>query len=161
MIPIADLQALPLYHRESIGPDYLDVMGHMNVRWYVALFDEAAWGFFASFGMDQEYYVRAHSGSFGLKQFIRYLAEVRQGETVAIRTRILGRSASRVHFMHFMLNETRERLASTMEVLSAHADLKLRRTSPFPPKIAARIDAILAEHQRLDWDAPLCGVIQP
>ncbi len=161
MIPITELEALPLFHREVIPPDYLDAMGHMNVRWYLALYDEAAWRFFASFGMDQAYYINEQGGGFALKQFIQYLAEVRVGETVAIRTRVLGRSAKRIHYMHFMINETTGRLASFMEVLGSHADMKTRRTAPFPPDLAAKLDAMLAKHQQLGWQAPVSGVIQP
>lgn len=161
MITLEQLETLPLFHRAVIPKSYLDAMGHMNVRWYMALFDTAAWGFFASFGMDEEYFYAENAGGFALKQFARYLAEVRAGETVAIRTRALGRSAKRIHFMHFMFNETTGQLAATLEVLGAHADMALRRTTPFPAHIIAKIDVILSEQGKLDWDAPVCGVIRP
>ncbi|MBI5666435.1 MAG: thioesterase family protein [Chloroflexi bacterium] len=159
MLPLDKLAALPLYHRATIPPEYQDAMGHMNVRWYMALFDEAAWRFFESFGMDADYYQNERGGGFALKHFVQYLAEVHVGETVAIRGRLLGRSAKRVHFMLFMVNETRGALAATLEGLGSHADMRLRRTAPYPDHIAARIDALLAEHGALDWDAPVCGVI--
>lgn len=161
IIPISKLEALPLYHRETIPSDYLDVMGHMNIRWYMALYDKAAWNFFASFGMNEEYYLKTQAGGFALKQFIRYLAEVRVGETVTVRTRLLGRSKKRIHFMHFMINETTRLLASSMEILGTHANMKIRRTSPFPPGLSTRLDAKLAQDQRLDWETPVCGIIQP
>lgn len=159
MIPLERLDALPVFHRETIPSDYLDVMGHMNIRWYMALYDRASWRFFASFGMDEDYYHRAHAGAFALRQFIQYLAEVRVGETVAIRTRLLDRSAKRIHFMHFMVNETAGKLASTVEALGSHADMETRRTAPFPSEISTRLDALLAGYARLDWRAPVCGVI--
>lgn len=161
MITIEQLGALPLMHRATITEEYLDEMGHMNVRWYIALYDAAAWQLFASFGMDRAYFAEAKAGAFALKQFVQYLAEVRLGETVAIRSRVLGRSARRVHVLHVMYNETTGALASTMEVLAAHADLTKRRTSPFPPQLAAAIDELIAEHERLPWTVPLSGAIQP
>lgn len=161
MITIEQLNQLPCYHREMIPDEYLDVMGHVNIRWYMAMFDEAAWGLFASFGMDQAYYEAENGGAFALQHFIRYLAEVHSGETVAIRSRLLGRSARRIHFIHFMINETTGKLAASMEVLGSHADLTARRTSPFPPAISDQLDALIARHQAFDWEAPICGVIQP
>lgn len=160
MISLTQLTQLPCYNRVTIPEAYLDVMGHMNVRWYVAMFDDAAWDFFADFGMDQAYYDGTNSGGFALRQYISYLAEVRVGETVAVRTRMLARSAKLIHFMHFMINETTGVLAATMEVLGAHANLEERRLSPFPPQVAAQIDEMLAENGRLDWAAPVCGVIK-
>ena len=133
----------------------------MNVRYYIALFDDAAWDFFASFGMDYEYYETARSGAFALQQFINYRAEVHKEDIVAVRSRLLGRSAKRIHLMHFLVNETQNKLAATIEVLGSHADLIQRRTSPYPPAIAANIDAILENHHQLNWQAPICGVISP
>jgi len=161
MISIEQLKTLPIFYRETIPPDYLDVMGHMNVRWYMTLFDEAAWRFFVSFGMDRDYYERYHSGAFALQHFIRYLAEVHVGETVSVRIRVLGRTTKRIHFMHFLFNETTGKLATTMEALASHADLSARNTSPFPEAIANRLDTLIAEHNQIDWEAPICGVIQP
>jgi acyl-CoA thioester hydrolase len=161
MLAVEQLQQLPLFHRASIPPEYLDIMEHMNVQWYMELYNQAAWRMFDSFGMNEDYYTSQQAGAFALKQFIQYLAEVHVGETVAIRSRFLGRSAKRIHVMHFMINETTGVLASTMEVLAAHADLRIRRTSPFPPHIASKIDTMIAEHEQLGWEPSLSGVIHP
>lgn len=134
-------------------------MGHMNVRYYLGLFDDAAWQQFNMFGMDLAYYESKTGGSFALQQFISYVAEVRVGETVSIYGRLIGRSAKRVHFMLFMVNETTEKLAATLEILGSHADLHKRRTSPFPETIGAKIDELVTAHNQLDWPPPLCGVI--
>ncbi len=161
MIAVEKIASLPCFHQATIPPEYMDAMGHMNVRWYVALFDEAAWKFFESVGMTLDYYQREQAGGFALKQFIHYHAEVRLGHAIAIYARVLGRTTKRVHFMLFMVNETTRVLAATLEMLGSHADMRVRRTSPYPPDIAARIDTFLIEQQQLDWDAPVCGVIEP
>ncbi len=160
MPTLEQLAALPQHLRKTIPPEYKDAMGHMNIRWYMALYDDAEWDFFASFGMDNDYYQREHSGAFSLQQFVRYLAEVHIGDTVVVRMRMLERSAKRIHYVNFMVNETHRVLASAMEVLVTHADLEARRTSPFPTDIAAQIDALIAQHSALGWDAPLCGAIK-
>ncbi|NWF67555.1 MAG: hypothetical protein HXY40_00575 [Chloroflexi bacterium] len=91
---------------------------------------------------------------------MRYLAEVHVGDTVTVRMRMIARGAKKLHYINYMVNETQGVLASTMEVLAAHADLLRRRTSPYPPEIAAQIDAMIAQHAALDWEAHLCGVIR-
>lgn len=158
-LSISQLEQLPLTYRVTVTDGHLDLMGHMNVRHYLGFFDDATWHLFASFGMDHHYYTTSGNGSFALQQFIFYLAEVRTDETIGIRSRVYGRNDKRIHFMHFMVNETTGQLAATVEMLGSHANLAVRRTSPFPPAIAADIDALLAEHNRLDWPTPLCGAI--
>jgi acyl-CoA thioester hydrolase len=160
MIPLEKIERLPLFHRETIPEAYIDIMGHMNVQWYMALYSDAVWTFFASFGMDEDYYQREHSGGFALEHFIRYYAEIHAGETVAVYSRIIARNEKRIHFISFIVNETTRKLASSLEALGTHADMRVRRTSPYPPKIAARIDEKIEEFKRLDWDPPLCGCIE-
>lgn len=161
MLQLSQIKQLPLVHQTTITSDHLDAMGHMNIRHYMGIFDDAAWIFFPTFGMDEAYYESTSGGAFALEHHVRYLAEVHAGQTVSVYTRMIGRTAKRFHFMHFMINETAEKLAATLEVVGSHADLKARRTSPLPANIAANIDAILAEHSRLTWDAPVCGVMAP
>lgn len=159
-VPLPQLEPLPLLLRATIDHSYLDRMGHMNVRHYLGLFDDAALHFFESFGMDETYFSTYDAGGFALQHFIRYLAEVREEDTLHIRGRMLARSAKRIHTMYFMVNETRDVLAATLEGLGSHADLVTRRTSPFPEFMAAKIDALLAAHTTLDWQAPVSGVFK-
>ena len=160
LIPLALLETLPLYHRKTIPTDYLDIMGHMNIRWYFDLFAKSGRKFFASHGLDEDYFRGGNFGVFTLKQFIQYFAEVRVGQTVAVHTRLIGRSEKRFQFMHFMINETTSRLASTFEALITHADLKLRLAAPMPTDIAENLDATLSKDAALDWEAPICGAIR-
>ena len=161
MVTPEQIQQLPQMHITTITEDHLDLMEHMNIRHYIGIFDDAAWHMFATFGMDNDYYRHSGSGAFALEHHIRYLAEVRLHETVAIHTRVLARTAKRVHFMHFMHNQTRDNVAATFEVVGAHADLSQRRMSPFPPAIGQRIDDLVAQHDTLSWTAPTCGVMAP
>jgi acyl-CoA thioester hydrolase len=158
-VTLAQLAVLPLYHREIIPDEYIDPMGHMNVRWYMALFDEGTWRFFEDLGLSPEYFQTAHAGGFALRHFISYWSEVRVGQWVAVRTRLLGRTAKRFHFMHFLINESSGQAAAGLESLVTHADLKARRSSPLPEEITERMDTHLARNGRLDWPAPVCGAI--
>ncbi|MCI0708882.1 MAG: thioesterase, partial [Chloroflexi bacterium] len=59
----------------------------------------------------------------------------------------------------FIVNDTRHELSNTFEFVSTHADLEARKTSPFPDDLATTIDSMIADHSRLDWQAPICGVM--
>lgn len=159
MVGVAELQELPLFHQQVIPDSYLDAMGHVNVRWYMVLFDEASWRFFATHGIDEAYIRERRLGGMALKHHIQYLAELNAGESVAVHTRFLGRSKKRIHFMHFLINETTGKLSATLESLGTHADMERRRSAEVPPDIAARMDATLYQHLQLHWTAPLCGAI--
>ncbi len=156
-----DLQALPVTHTRVIPEEYLDSMGHMNVMWYAHLFGRGTVSLFESVGLTRAYFQANQAGTFALEQHVRFLAEVRVGQHVTLRTRMLGRSAKRFHLMHFMFNDDRERLAATVEFIGAHVDLRVRRMAALPADIAANFDRLIAEHAQLPWPAPVCGSMRP
>jgi acyl-CoA thioester hydrolase len=158
-VAMTDLTKLPSYHRQTIPTDYADRMGHMNVRYYMALFDRATWRMLADYGLDEVYFSTTENGVFMLKQFIQYLAEVRSGEDVAIYTRIIGLTDKRIHLMHFMANQDTNELAAIIESLFTHANLTLRKAAPLPSEIADRFRSRLNRDQKLDWESPVSGVL--
>ena len=123
----------------------------MNVRYYMAIFDNATWRMFADYGLNEIYFSTTENGVFALKQFIQYLAEVRPGETVAVYSRILGLTDKRIHLMHFMANQSTNVLAAIIESLITHANLKVRKAVPLPSEIAAGFRSRLVKDQHLDW----------
>lgn len=155
-----DLTALPITYRAVIPDAFRDENDHMNVMWYVHLFDQAAGGFFKLFGFDRAYFEANQASTFALEQHVRYLREVRIGQAVTVRSRAVGRSAKRFHFMQFLTIDENGVLAATEEAVGTHMDMRARRTSPMPQAIAARYDALLVEHTQLPWPAPVCGVMR-
>jgi acyl-CoA thioester hydrolase len=156
-----NLSQLSITYQAAIPEEYLDEMNHMNVMWYAYLFDKATWRFFDSLGMSLKYFEEQDAGAFALEHHTRYLAEVRLGQTVVLRTRAINRSQKRFHFMHFMTIENSDLLAATAEFVGMHIDRTTRRSSPLPDHIAEAFDRLIARHQTLDWDPPICGVMNP
>jgi acyl-CoA thioester hydrolase len=158
-ITLDQLASLPVIYRTVIRPEYEDRNEHMNMRWYLALFDEAGHAMDPMLGLTADYFTTSGMGGFDLEHHLWYPAEVRIGDSVAIRVRFLARSTKLIHYLMFMENETSGMLSSMFECVYAHADLKARRTAPFPAQIAARIDGFIAEHSALPWSAPISGAM--
>ena len=157
----AQLAGLPITFRREIPEHYRDEMGHMNVMWYTHLFSLAFERIADEFGFNEAYFRSNMTGSFALETHVRYLAEVRIDNHVTIRSRVLGRSAKRIHFMHFMTIDETAALAATQEHVGAHIDMRIRRMAPLPSDIAERFDKLLARQNALGWPAPVCGVMKP
>jgi acyl-CoA thioester hydrolase len=128
-------------------------MGHMNVRYYMAVFDKATWRMFADYGLDEVYFNTTENGVFALRQFIQYQAEVRPDEKIAVYTRMIGLSDRRIHLMHFMASQDTNGLAAILESLITHANLAVRKAAPLPAEIAARFRSRLHKDQDLGWDS--------
>ncbi len=156
-----NLEQLPVTLRQQIPEEYRDIFGHMNVMWYTRLFGMAFGNFGEEFGFGRDYMLANQVGSFALESHTRYLAEVHIGNHITIRSRLLGRSAKRMHFMHFMTIDESGALAATQEHVGAHIDMRIRRMAPLPPEITERFDRLVAQQNALGWDAPVCGVMKP
>lgn len=131
----------PPPHRETVRGEWVDYNGHMNVAYYVLVFDHATDLVLARVGLDERYRLATNASVFVAEAHITYEEEVRAGETVAVRSRILDFDSRRLILYHEMLREADGVLAASNEVLCLHVDLGGRRSLPIPDAIAARIAA--------------------
>lgn len=154
-----DFSNLPVTNQKTIPPEYIDIMGHMNVMWYTHIFDYATYNLFADFGLGKGYVQQTGMGTFALESHIRYLQEIKLGDSVTIRTRLLDRSDKTLHFIHFMTRDHDDALAATEELIGAHTDLTERKITPFPQQFLNQVDPLLAAHRGLPWQALVSGII--
>jgi acyl-CoA thioester hydrolase len=159
-IELEQVRQLPLTHQQEIPPEYLDEMNHMNVMWYTHLFDRGIYSTFDLMGIDDQFMEDHQSGSFALESHIRYLSEIRVGHQASVYTRIVAVTAKRFQLMHFMVNETKQDLAATFEVVVAYIDMQTRRMAVIPDDLAERIAQLASEHEALPWPSPLSGIMR-
>lgn len=157
-LEVAQITVLPFLLRVTIPPEYQDGNRHMNVRHYLTIFDEAGYPMYDRLGLQPEYLAANQYGGFDHEHHIHYLNEVLVGESVAIYVRMVARTLKRMHYLMFMVNESRGTLASIFECVNSFADLSVRRTAPWPPEIAAALDTLIADSYA-DWPPPVCGVM--
>jgi acyl-CoA thioester hydrolase len=150
---------LPSLMEKVIPPEWQDLNGHVNVRHYLELYDAASWPMLAAIGLDETTFLDRRQGLFDLEHHLWYLDELHVGDTVTVHWRFIARTVKRFHGVMFVVNRTRLRLASAFEYVSSGADLDARRTAPLPAEFAAQLDRLIAEHARLPWPAPVCGVM--
>ena len=137
-----------------------DRNGHMNMRWYVAIFDDAGDELHARVGITEAYHDAHDTGTVDLEHHTHFLAEVMLGNEVTVYARVVGQSDKRVHYLMFLIDETRGRLAAISECVNSWLDLKSRKTAPFPDEIASKVTAALAADAKQNWPAPTCGAMR-
>lgn len=155
------VKQLPMTYETTIPEEYLDSMGHMNVMWYTHIFGKGVVGLFQRVGLTHEFLQTNQGGTFALEFHSRFISEVRVGQKVQVRTRLLGRSSRRFHVLHFMINEDKQNVAATLEGISAYIDMNKRRMAAIPDKVAHEMDLLIEQDGQLDWEAPVCGTLCP
>jgi len=76
-------------YRGTVYAWHCDHVGHMNVMWYAAKFDEASWNFLAQIGITPSYLRRNERGMAAVQQNISYRRELLSGDIVEVRSRLL------------------------------------------------------------------------
>lgn len=154
-----NVRDLPILLTMTIPPEWQDQNGHVNVQHYLALYDRAGWPLLRQLGIDPAYFHDRRQGLFDLEHHVWYLAEMHVGDVVSAHGRFLDRSDKRLHGLMFLVNTSRDQLASVLEYVSTGADLELRRTAALPVSVTAKLDELIAGHEALGWPAPRCGVM--
>ncbi len=159
-ISVEQVRQLPALYTKTIPTDYIDNLGHMNMNRYYDILGPASGAMLGLMGHTEETRDEQHIGNFVLMHVMKYLKEVLVSEQVTVHGRVIGRTEKKVHKMYFMVNDSRENIAATQESLNIHADLQARRSSPFIPSIAEKIDGLIEAHAKLGWNAPVSGAIR-
>ena len=154
-----DLEDLPVLLEREIPPEYADANGHVNVRHYLALHDDAGWPFFERLGIDATHLEQQRTSFFDAEHHLRYVGEVLVGNRVRVHGRAIDRADKAFHGQWYLFDATENRLANVFEFVTIHVSLDTRRAASIPPHIAKRIDEHLEHDRRLPWPAPLSGAI--
>lgn len=142
-----------------VRPEWIDYNGHMNVAWYVLIFDQATDALLARLGMDPTYVKRARLSMFALEMHVTYERELVSNAPYTVHTQILDADTKRMHLHHQMHHAEQHWRAAGNEVMLLHVDMEQRRATPFPADIQARVDAVQAAHIRLPRPAGVGRVI--
>lgn len=157
---VEQVRELPCQLSGFVVPSsFEDENGHMNIRHYLDIAARVIASVFAAVGVTDEYRGTLGMGFFTAEHHLSYVSEVVVGESVSGYFRTLARSDKVVHAMVFLVNDTRRRLAYTLELVAPHVDLTARRTAPMPADLAAAWDAQLSAVTHVAWAAPVCGAM--
>ena len=133
----------------EVLPEWIDANGHMNLAYYIVLFDYATDALFDAIGIGRRYKDTTNHGTFVAETHNLYERELLVGEQVRVATRILGTDSKRLHLAHEMFSLANAERAATQELMYLHIDLAARRVVPWLPDASERVDAAAAAHARL------------
>jgi acyl-CoA thioester hydrolase len=136
-------------YRDVVRPEWIDHNQHMNMGYYLVVFDFATDEWLSYVGL-----TAAHRRAWGVTTFcleahITYHREVRGGDPLRFTTLLLAHDAKRIHYFHAMYHATEGYLAATNELMTLHVSEATRRGAPIAPEILDRLGRIQAAHDVL------------
>jgi acyl-CoA thioester hydrolase len=136
-------------YRDVVRPEWIDHNQHMNMGYYLVVFDYATDEWLGWLGLDSLHRERHQVTTFCLEAHVTYYREVRAGDPLRFTTRLLGHDAKRIHYFHEMWHLRAGYLAATNELMSLHVAGDTRRAAPMAPDVLARLARVQAAHDRV------------
>jgi len=138
--------SLPVIWQETVRSEWCDYNGHLNMAYYVLIFDHATDVFHDSLGLDKPYRVETNCSTFAVETHTSYVAEVLEGDEVSVKTQLLDYDEKRLHYFHRMYHAEKGFLSATIEVMTVHVDLGIRKVVPMSETIRQKAADMMAVH---------------
>ena len=116
---------------EKVIKDWTDYNGHLNVAFYVHIFDIAADVMLDNIKMGGESAKKDKKTTYVAEMHTIYKQEVRLGEEVETHLTYVDHDKKRIHYRLSMFHKEKKYLAATNEVLSLYVDLEKRKVTEF------------------------------
>ena len=137
-----------------VRPEWIDHNGHLNLAYYIVLFDVATDHLWQAIGLGEAYRVRTGFGTFAVETHTLYKAELVEGDGTSAASVVVGVDRKRLHIAHELRRDSDGAVAALQELMYLTVDLSTRRSVPWPDDTFAAIQLACRSHATLprpDW----------
>jgi acyl-CoA thioester hydrolase len=132
-------------YRGVVYPWDCDHLGHMNVKNYVGMFDQAGFHFLSMIGFSMGDMQETGVTLVDARHTIEYKREQRVGSLVLVQSAITKLGNKSLTMLHRMSNIETGDLAATSEIVTVCFDLKARASIPIPDDRRKRMQKFVVE----------------
>jgi acyl-CoA thioester hydrolase len=136
-------------YRQIVRPEWIDHNRHMNMGYYLVVFDLATDAFLGWVGLDEAHRLAERVTTFCLEAHVTYHREMGSADPLRVTTQLLAHDERRLHYIHSMYHATEGYLAATNELMSLHVSEVTRRGAPMAPAVLERLARIQRAHDAL------------
>lgn len=149
MTDLTTINPAPFVSRvREVEKDWIDYNGHLNIAYYLVLFDRSIEDLFSVLGIGAQYAATRRLTTYSAELHVCYVRELHLGHKVFCNARILDFDEKRLRIYQEMRHEDGW-LAATAETLNLHIDMDGPRITPFPADILANIETVRTQHAKL------------
>ena len=125
---------------QIIKKEWTDYNNHMNMAYYVLVFDQIWEIILEKFKMGEQSAKTTNMSTMVVETHTTYNNEVKEGDEVEINLIFLDHDKKRLHFKMEMIEKSSKKLAATLEMLSLYIDLNQRKVAEFEQEKAKLMD---------------------
>ena len=123
-----------------VKSEWTDYNGHMNLAYYIHLFDVAWETILQKFDIGEDSAMNQKRTTFAVESHTTYDNEVKVGEEVEMNLLYVDHDKKRLIYKMEMVAKNKKILAATSEVISLYVDLRERKVTEFENRKIKLID---------------------
>ncbi len=131
---------------KKIINEWTDYNNHMNLSYYILLFDMGAEQILSKFHMGEHSAKTTKKSTMVVETHTTYNNEVKEGEEVEINLSYFDHDKKRLHYKLEMYEKNKKTLSATTEVLALYIDLNFRKVSEFENEKVMIMDQFIKEN---------------
>ena len=131
---------------KKIINEWTDYNNHMNLSYYILLFDMGAEQILSKFHMGEHSAKTTKMSTMVVETHTTYNNEVKEGEEVEINLSYFDHDKKRLHYKLEMYEKNKKTLSATTEVLALYIDLNFRKVSKFENEKVMIMDQFIKEN---------------
>jgi len=127
--------------------EWTDYNGHMNLAFYILVFDKGAEKILSKFKMGEQSAKTTKKSTMAVESHTTYNNEVKENEEVDVHLSYFDHDKKRLHYKLEMYEKNKNILSATTEVLSLYIDLNVRKVAEFENEKLAIMDQFIEENK--------------
>jgi acyl-CoA thioester hydrolase len=132
---------------QTIKEEWIDYNNHMNMAYYVLVFDDVWEIILKKFKMGEDSAKSTQMSTMVVETHTTYNSEVKLGDKVEINLTYFDHDKKRLHFKMEMIEKSSKKLSATLEMLSLYINLKQRKVAEFEQEKIQIMDQFIADHK--------------
>ena len=116
---------------QIIKKEWTDYNNHMNMAYYVLVFDQIWETILEKFKMGEQSAKTTNMSTMVVETHTTYNNEVKEGDEVEINLTFFDHDKKRLHYKMEMIEKSSKKLCATLEMLSLYIDLNKRKVAEF------------------------------
>jgi len=128
---------------QIIKKEWTDYNNHMNMAYYVLVFDQIWEIILEKFKMGEHSAKSTKMSTMVVETHTTYNNEVKEGDEVDINLTFFDHDKKRLHFKMEMIEKSSKKLSATLEMLSLYIDLHKRRVAEFEDEKVKLMDKFI------------------
>ena len=116
---------------QKIIKEWVDYNNHLNMAYYILIFDQAWEVMLKKFRMGAESAKTEKRSTMVVETNTKYISEIKEGDNVDIMVTFFDHDKKRLHLKLEMIEQKTRKISASMEWLSLYVNLETRKVTEF------------------------------